>query len=84
MVLFDILLCGFVSYTFNGLIIIRRKFDELYYHERLNKRNTFYKDYMLSKIRESDQFKVFQDFLQCTPFLEIKFSSKLSIIIVGR
>ena len=49
--------CDFVVYNFKALIliIIRTKFDELYYHKNLNKLNTFYKDYMLPKICESDQ-----------------------------
>ena len=37
------------------LIMIRTKFDELYFYELLSKRNTFYKNYMLPKICELDQ-----------------------------
>ena len=36
--------------SFNELLIIRTEFDELFFHEFLNKLNIFYKGYMLSKI----------------------------------
>ena len=62
-----ILLCDFVVCTFKGLIIIRRKFDELNFHERLKKHNKFIR--IICYQRSVNQisfvycFKVFQDFL---------------------
>ena len=56
------------------LIIIGTKFNELYFHKRLNKLNTFYKDYMLLKICESDQqFQAFRH----RPSLQIKRQLKI-------
>ena len=45
----------FIVNDFKGLIIIRAKFDDLYFHILWNKLNIFYKDNMLPKICESDQ-----------------------------
>ena len=68
--------CDFVVYNFKELIliIIGTKFNELYFHKRLNKLNTFYKDYMLLKICESDQqFQAFRH----RPSLQIKRQLKI-------
>ena len=39
----------------NGLLIIKTEFHKLFFHKLSNKVNSFYKDYMLSKIYGSDQ-----------------------------
>lgn len=39
--------CDFIVYTFEGLIVIRIDFDDLYFRSLLEKLNNFYKHYLL-------------------------------------
>ena len=50
MELSQIKFCDFLVYTFDGLIIIRTKFDEDYFFSLLQKLNSFDNDFMLPKL----------------------------------
>ena len=47
----QITFCDFIVYTFDGMIIIRTQFDEKnFLFSRLQKLNSFYRDFMLPKL----------------------------------
>ena len=45
--------CDFVVYTLKSLLVIRIKFDELFFTEVTQKLNNFYKNFLLPKIMDS-------------------------------
>ena len=40
----------FVYYTFNGLVIVRAKFDKEHFQKLVVKINSFYKDYVVLQV----------------------------------
>ena len=55
----------FVYYTFNGLVIVRVKFDKEHFQKLVVKINSFYKDYVVLQVLKKREMIFFTKIVLC-------------------